>query len=235
MICYIVPCKDKENYKKYLGPSLVKSKGNKNLVLVDGEAGICCKYNKVLDNIENQIKDDDIICFLHDDIILHDPLTSAKAELYFKHRPNTALAGVIGTTCYTDKGGWWFCDRKTQSRGYIIQGHPEKESYEMVEKKGMYDDLVSVDGCIMFMSGKIAKWFRFDEDVFKGYHQYDNSACFDLLLKGYDIGTIDITVEHKSVGELTNGWHEEKNKFYNKYSCLNFPITKELIDTYISK
>jgi hypothetical protein len=227
MIVYVVPTKDRTIFNKHLGPSLEKSKGNKNVVLVDGESGICEKYNQVLEKIQSQISDNDVICFLHDDIELLDEQTSAKAELYFKYKSNVGIAGVIGSKKYYKEngGGWWHCQRPIDSAGHIIQGNPKGEDYEMDDGKGMFDDMVLVDGCILFMSGKVAKWFRFDSFTFRKYHFYDCDACFQLLEKGYDIGTIDITVKHVSEGQLSDSWFEEKNKFLKKWGNLPKVIT----------
>lgn len=228
MIVFVVPIKDRTIYDKYLGPSLEKSRGNKNLVLVDGEAGICYKYNSVLEKIKDKLKDEDVVCFLHDDIELIDEQTAAKAELYFKYKKNVGIAGVIGSKIYYKEngGGWWHCQRPIESAGHIIQGNPNGEDYEMDDGKGMYDDMVLVDGCILFMSGKVAKWFRFDQDTFNNYHFYDCDACFQLLEKGYDVGTIDITFKHVSEGALSPQWSESKEKFLQKWEKLPKVITK---------
>jgi hypothetical protein len=229
MIVYITPVIDNTIFDKYLGPSLQKLNGNANVLVVDGETGICEKYNQALDKIENQLQDDDVVCFLHDDIILHDENTSIKAEMYFKYMKNVAIAGVIGSKVYykDQTGGWWDCERGVESAGHIIQGDPYKESYIMSDNKGMFDDMLMIDGCIMFMPGRIAKHFRFDSKTFTNFHFYDADSCFTLLSNGHDVGVVDITVEHKSIGELPEIWLQEKTKFLNKWVSLPNTITKK--------
>jgi hypothetical protein len=92
---------------------------------------------------------------------------------------------------------------------------------------GNFDELVCVDGCIMFMQGKIAKEYKFDFDTLDGYHFYDYDMCFNLLKNGYDVGVIDVLVEHKSIGNLTDDWFRQKENFQNKWNMLKYPVTKE--------
>lgn len=227
MFHFIVPIKDKTIVEKYLLPSLKDIKQHKNVILTDGEAGICLKYNMALQSLNAKLDDKDVIVFCHDDIIVRDKLLLEKVQMYFDYMSDIGIAGVIGANTYHKDagGGWWHCNRGTESAGSIIQGSPDKESYEMNDKPGMFDDMVIVDGCILFMSGKVAKWFRFDHETHKNYHFYDASACFQLLSQGYKVGTIDVKIEHKSEGELPGNWKEERDIFLKKWGHLKFPVT----------
>jgi len=226
MMYVLVPCLDKTIFESNLKNSLNNFKDKTEVILIEGNLGICRKYNEALDNIKEQLNDDDIVVFSHDDITIRDEYICEKVKLYFEHMPNVALAGIIGTTKYSNVGGWWHEFRETNARGKIIQGKPNGESYLMDDCNGNFNDLVCVDGCIMFMRGIIAKKYRFDFDTLKGYHFYDYDICFTLLKDGYDIGVIDVLVEHKSEGPLKNEWYVWKDIFQKKWETLKYPITK---------
>lgn len=226
MIHLIVPIIDNNNFNKYLKPS-INFKTETNVLLVNGDAGICFKYNEALSNIKDQLNDDDIVIFSHDDITIRDEYMPEKLKMFFELKPNIALAGVIGTSKYSKEGGWWHDYKHESGKGKIIQGKPDGTKYLMEVCNGMFDDVVLIDGCIMFMRGSIAKNFRFESDLLTRYHFYDYDTCFQLLNQGYDIGIIDILVEHKSHGELTDDWYTQKEIFQKKWNNLQYPITKD--------
>jgi len=90
-------------------------------------------------------------------------------------------------------------------------------------------DIVSVDGCILFIRGYVAKYFRFDNNTYDGYHFYDVDTCFSLMEQGWHVGIIDILVKHDSEGPLSDTWHLNRDKFIKKWEDKGyiFPITKK--------
>jgi len=230
MIHYVIACKDLTTYKKILQPTFENLIAKENGIYIEegGDKSIFQKYNNALDRMV--IEEDDVVVFLHDDMSIRDPNFEPKIEIYFKYKPTVGLAGVIGTTEYSERGGWWLCDRTVKTRGRIIQGHPQGREYTMEEKGGMDNKgVVAVDGCIMFMRGSIAKTYRFDAETYSDYHFYDVDSCFEMIKLGYDIGIIDVTVKHESEGQLPLSWHEGKEKFLAKWkgAGLTFPVTLE--------
>lgn len=233
MIHYIVATDNIEKVETYIQPfrKKIKAKGHIHVNILN--QSIFIKYNQSLDILNRAIKDEDVVVFLHDDLEIKDPYFEQKAQLYFKYKPNVGVAGVIGTTEYTSIGGWWHTDRTIKTRGRIWQGHPTQPDYEMVELGGMDDKgLISIDGCIMFMSGKIAKTYRFDDRTYSGFHFYDVDTCFTLLKKGFDIGLIDITVKHVSEGPLGEMWNRNRDVFLAKWNKLKFPVTIDSFKNY---
>jgi len=234
MIRYIVAADNEDNYNRFLKPSLEKIEALDRVTLVlnkDLDEGIFKKYNLVLNMLSSKgkINDEDVFVFVHDDVSFEDENLEGKIELYFRYKDNIGIAGVIGTTIFPAEGGWWMCDRSKRTRGRIIQGHPDQPDHVMEDKKGMFDDLVSVDGCILFMSGRFLKDFRFDEQTYDGYHFYDVDSCFTALRKGFSIGIIDVLVRHESEGPLSDSWFTERDKFIKKWTArgMKFPILRE--------
>ena len=200
---------------------------DRKLFIDNSNSTIFEKYNNGLNSLT--IKDEDVVVFVHDDITIRDETFEKKLELYFKYKDDVGLAGVIGTNLFVEQGGWWLSDRQQHSRGRIIQGSPDVGEYTMAEPMGMDDsDIVSIDGCIMFMRGTIANEYRFDTNTYNGYHFYDVDTSFSILEMGWNIGIIDVLVKHESEGPLSESWHKSKEKFLNKWrnKGFEFPITK---------
>jgi len=225
MIQYVIPTKDNANK---LVTSISTMSTNTKIHIESENESIFKKYNNALDKME--INDDDVIVFLHDDIEIRDEHIEKKLELYFKYRPNVGIAGVIGTNLFDRSGGWWLSNRMIYSRGRIIQGFDNGTEHPMIEVGGMDDsDIVSVDGCILFIKGSVAKYFRFDNNTYDGYHFYDVDTCFSLMEQGWHVGIIDILVKHDSEGPLSESWISDRDKFIKKWEDKGyiFPITKK--------
>lgn len=225
MIQYVIPTTGSAS-KTVMSISKISEKTK--IHIESDELDIFQKYNRALENME--IDDNDVIVFLHDDIEIRDENIEKKLELYFKYKPNVGVAGVIGTTLFSAEGGWWLCNRMIYSRGRIIQGFEDGSEHPMIEQGGMNDsEIVSVDGCILFMRGSVAKYFRFDNNTYSGYHFYDVDTCFTLMEQGWHVGVIDILVKHESEGPLSEQWHVNRDKFVKKWQDkgYTFPITKK--------
>jgi len=230
MIHYVIACKNLDTYTTILKPTFEDVIAPESgLYVEEGEdRSIFKKYNDALKRMV--LEDHDVVVFLHDDISIRDEHFEKKVELFFEYRTKVGIAGVIGTTEYSEGGGWWLCDRNIKSRGRIIQGFTDGTEIVMAERGGMGDvGVVSVDGCILFMRGSVAKKYRFDEETYSGYHFYDVDSCFEMIQMGYDIGIIDVTVKHESEGQLPPEWFEAKDKFLAKWkgAGLTFPVILE--------
>ena len=222
-----------ENFRRILEPSM-KPEWLENTILVYQGNSIFEKYNKGVDVLVSRfsLKDDDTVVFIHNDVQIKDEYFKEKIQIVFKQKPDVGVIGVYGTTHFGEFCSWWTHDRENCARGNILQRYPNKEIYTMTDRKGYFDDVVTIDGCIMILRGSVAKLKLFDEETFKGYHQYDSSLCFEVLEKtSYKIAVADILVFHDSPGVLSNHdkWFESveihKKKLLSK--GLTFPITVE--------
>ena len=229
MIYYIVAQNNVALYEEYLKPYFDKI--NKTPILITDDMGNSMfeKYNLGLSHIIHDLKDDDIVCFVHEDIKVLDSYLELKTEMVFNMDKNIGVLGVYGTTQFEEAGGWWLCDRAKYARGHIMQGRPDlSKSFHMTDGHvGYYSNLVSVDGCIFFMNGKLAKSYRFEQDYYDGYHFYDVDACFSAIQQGWKVAVADILVEHASEGAMPEFWHTNKARFIDKWKLKGFmfPIT----------
>ena len=207
-----------------------------------GRNSMAEKYNWAIENIVLP-SNEKFVCFRHDDSELRSGLDICEYKLdklFESHK--VGMAGVIGTIALDRNCTWWTGvngagGRSTYGVGAIIQGgmrprlkdnkpvldpttnKPVMEPYEywMRDFPGVHDYLATVDGCCMFFP----KWIfeeglRFDENL-KGYHFYDTDISLQVLERGYKVSTIDITIMHKSVGEMPKEFNDLKKVFYEKW------------------
>jgi hypothetical protein len=188
------------------------------------------KYNKGVDAIKPELKDEDIVCFCHEDVKILDPQFMPKLEMAFREKSDVGLLGVIGTSQMEESGAWWQTDN-SKLRGHIIQENNGKEFHLVKGKVGYFDDMVAIDGLFFAIRGKVInEGLRFNEDL-SGYDFYDIDVCLKVLEMGWKVGCADILVQHKSPGEgsLNENWSVNRDIVINnlKESKYNFPIVSK--------
>jgi glycosyltransferase involved in cell wall biosynthesis len=175
----------------------------------DGEMSLTQVYNKGLKESVN-----DIVVFMHDDLILETPnITPKIVKMMSSHSINTnyGIIGIAGTDKLTS--GMWWQNRENMFGvvGHIHEGKRHVNHYS----KGVFNeklkDVVVVDGLFfMVHKGRLKK--KFNEE-FEGFHFYDISFCVENYLEGVKIGvTTKFSVTHKSIGIVNKQW--EKNKLF---------------------
>jgi hypothetical protein len=236
MIQYIIPTTlDKHPTNGIVNSINNLSKHDRYVHIQYSGDSIFQKYNLALEQLT--INEHDVIVFVHNDIEIRDDSFEKKLEMYFAIKRKIGIAGVIGTNVFTEGSGWWLTDRQIHTRGRIIQGFNDGTEHPMIEAGGIDDSqIVSVDGCTLFLRGSIAKDFKFDECTYNGYHFYDCDSCFTLMEQGWHVGIIDICVQHGSEGPLSKSWHDNRIKFLKKWKDkgYTFPITKEQFSKHLN-
>lgn len=212
--------------EKYLNSSIDRE--NDAIIEIWKGNSIFEKYNTGIkgwiDDPDLPLQDDDIICFMHEDILIRTPEFKERVEFVFEKRKEVGVLGVIGTKQFSSLGGWWLTD-PSFLHGSIYQSLPSG-SYKMIKKEGYTEEAVSVDGCCFFVRGNVAKEIKFDDTTYFGYHFYDCDYCFSVLESGYNIAISDIAIEHKSPGPMDDSWLENRDKFLFKWveKGLTFPV-----------
>lgn len=170
----------------------------------DGEMSLTQIYNKGLKESVN-----DIVVFMHDDLILETSNMTPKIVKLFEKHPEYGIIGIAGT----DKlmSGMWWQNRENMFGvvGHIHEGKRHVNHYSKGVFNDVLKDVVIVDG-LFFMVRKSLLKKDFNEQ-FKGFHFYDISFCVENQFEGVKIGlTTKFGVTHKSVGITNKQW--EKNK-----------------------
>jgi len=188
----------------------------------EGEYSLTQLYNVGLRDSVN-----DIVVFMHDDLILETPNMTPKIVKLFEKHSEYGIIGVAGTDKLTS-GRWW--DNRDNMYGVVGHIHEGKRHVNHYSK-GVFNDLlkdvVIVDGLFFAVhKGRIKK--RFDEQ-FEGFHFYDISFCVENFLEGVKIGlTTKIGLTHKSIGVTNKKW--EKNKlFFEALYDKKLPLVTPLV------
>ena len=170
----------------------------------DGEMSLTQIYNKGLKESVN-----DIVVFMHDDLILETSNMTPKIVKLFEKHPDYGIIGIAGTDKLTS-GRWW--DNRENMFGVVGHIHEGKRHVNHYSKGVFNDvlkDVVIVDGLFFIVRKSLLKK-EFNEQ-FEGFHFYDISFCVENQFEGVKIGlTTKFGVTHKSVGMTNKQW--EKNK-----------------------
>lgn len=170
----------------------------------DGEMSLTQIYNKGLKESVN-----DIVVFMHDDLILETSNMTPKIVKLFEKHSEYGIIGIAGTDKLTS--GMWWQNRENMFGvvGHIHEGKRHVNHYSKGVFNDVLKDVVIVDG-LFFMVRKSLLKKEFNEQ-FNGFHFYDISFCVENQFEGVKIGlTTKFGVTHKSVGITNKQW--EKNK-----------------------
>ena len=170
----------------------------------DGEMSLTQIYNKGLKESVN-----DIVVFMHDDLILETSNMTPKIVKLFEKHPDYGIIGIAGTDKLTS-GRWW--DNRENMFGVVGHIHEGKRHVNHYFKGVFNDvlkDVVIVDGLFFIVRKSLLK--KDFNEQFEGFHFYDISFCVENQFEGVKIGlTTKFGVTHKSVGITNKQW--EKNK-----------------------
>lgn len=170
-------------------------------------------YNRGLEDSSN-----DIVVFMHDDLIIETSNVTKKIVRLFENNPEHGIIGIAGTNNLIN--GMWWTDRKSMF-GQVKHQHEGK--IHRNNYSGSYNEflknVVCVDG-LFFAVHKKRIIENFDEE-FEGFHFYDIPFCVSNYVKGVKIGvTTKIMVVHKSIGMVNKQWEKNKLFFEAKYGHL---------------
>jgi hypothetical protein len=180
----------------------------------NGEKSLTQIYNLGLKESEN-----DIVVFMHDDLILETSNMTPKIVKMFEKHTDYGIIGIAGTDNLTSGVWWQNRDNMFGIVGHIHQGKRHVNKYS----KGVFNDVlknvVVVDGLFFIVhKNRIKKEFN---EQFDGFHFYDISFCVENHLEGVKVGlTTKFEVTHKSIGEVNKKWEKNKLLFealYDKF------------------
>jgi hypothetical protein len=174
-------------------------------------------YNIGLNESKN-----DIVVFIHDDLILETKNITPKVIRLFEKNPDYGIIGIAGTDNLIS-GMWW--QDKTSMYGIVGHEHEGKRHVNHYSK-GDYSEklkeVVVIDGLFMMIHKQRIK-HKFNEQ-FEGFHFYDLPICLENHLDGVKVGvTTKIKVTHKSIGIVNKKWEKNKLLFEALYEK-NFPL-----------
>lgn len=177
----------------------------------NGEMSLPDLYNKGLEESTN-----DVVVFMHDDLIIDSKNIGEKICKLFQKNPDYGIIGLAGTTDLVN-GKWWEIRKSMYGKvGHEKDGRKWLSKYSNESFADTLKEVVTVDGLFMMVhKGRIKTTFDTD---FKGFHFYDIPFCVSNHLNGVKVGvTTKFDITHKSIGETNLQWEENKIQFEEKF------------------
>lgn len=168
----------------------------------------------------------DLICFLHDDILLHTKGWGNIIKNIFSSNEDVGLLGIAGSKIKTKTPSAWSDCPEDKMCIYILQHFPGKEN-RMIDvgfNFGFTEEVVGIDGVFMIL--RKDKRICFKKNI-KGFHNYDFNISCEYKRFGYKILVSNqILIEHFSLGILNGDWVESTYKMHKIYRYL-LPMSLE--------
>lgn len=218
-VSVVIPTREiDDNYLKHVSKMFSHPKTEIIVYENNGEKSLPQIYNQGLNESTN-----DIVVFMHDDLILETSNITPKIIKLFDKHLDYGIIGLAGTDNLLS--GMWWQDRTSM---YGVVGH-EHEGKRHINhySKGDYSEklreVVVIDGLFMMIhKGRIKHKFN---EQFEGFHFYDLPICLENHLDGVKVGvTTKIRVTHKSIGMVNKKWEKNKLLFEALYES-NFPLS----------
>lgn len=154
-----------------------------------------------------------LLCFLHEDveILSHSYwLQHLQPLLQLKE---TGIVGVAGSKDFTSTGIWW--DQANRLSGAALHSH---NSHQWVTSYGEFGEVIVVDGLIFFIKKEVFDGLGgYSKTDLDGYHYYDVDLCMRAHWAGYRNYTINLMVQHASIGQMPPQWEINRRKWLAKY------------------
>ena len=166
----------------------------------------------------------DLLCFMHDDILLHTRNWGHILESIFKEQPKAGLIGIAGSMVKTKMPSPWWNTLPEYSVINIIQHLSPKECVKTSTgfKNDSEVEVAAIDG--VFMVLRKSTGISFNRKAI-GFHNYDLNLSFENLIRGFKIFVTNrINVEHFSRGSMNKDWYISTIKFHEHYKKY-LPIT----------
>ena len=188
-------------------------KANVIFVVNDNSMNLSRLYYSML--VNEQIESD-IIVFCHDDIEFLKKGWGEEVIRLFSKNKKYGIIGVAGSAEFDEKAAWWNYGKKY---GQVLHKHGGKSWLTAFSPLLDHDleEVCVIDGLFMAVKrSRISK--NFDPEL-PGFDFYDIDFCLANFIDGKTkIGvTTNIRLAHKSIGELSDNWYNNRNIINEKY------------------
>ena len=177
------------------------------------------------------------LCFVHEDVIFLNLNWGNRLVSLMKSDEKIGLIGVVGTkfkTSYPNVGWGTGPYVKGFYRGQIFLDEAlNKKDFDYSITKNEIDDVVTLDGLILFTKREVYEKCRFDENLLTGFHGYDTDFSLQVFFQSYrvivDRGT---EVIHPSTGSYNREYALANRKIRKKWLS-KLPVATQ--DTNLTK
>lgn len=183
----------------------------------DGKKGICEVYNAAGAKAKY-----DVLCFMHEDVILHTQAWGKKVAEILSDT-EIGLLGIAGSTYKSLTPAEWACPGVDESRHkiHILQNFKfsERETKLFSSASGQHtkEQVATVDGVWMCIRKTVFDEFKFDQALIKGFHGYDVEYALQVGTKYKIYVTYEVLLEHFSEGNYSEDWLNATLLLHNKH------------------
>ncbi len=160
----------------------------------------------------------DYLCFVHEDICFRTKDWGVRLIELLK-QPKTGVVGFAGSTYKSKAYSGWGTRRKYSRYNYVQHFKDGNvRTYTSNPDRLPASQVVVLDGMCLLMRKSVWEEFRFDDNMFKGFHLYDLDISLAVGQKYANYVTNEVMVEHFSEGAYTKGWLDDTIVFHRKWS-----------------
>lgn len=190
--------------------------------LLINKPSIFSAYSDGLNLIKEEVSEDDIIIFCHDDIeILNNKDDFLNVLIQSTDKKMSGFVGPAGTTYLGLDAVWWNHQLWSQGmhKGLVFHGGQGITDVESLETTfyGNYGQVVVLDGLFLACRYRILRDIKITKPgAFEGdWDFYDIWYTSQSYLKGYKNKAVPVLIKHSSFGNLAgrDSWHKNREAF----------------------
>lgn len=196
---------------------------------IDNKYSIFSAYNEGVKKSKFEI-----ICFLHEDIILYTQGWGKKVIDHFRDN-EVGMIGVAGGMAQSKiPSAWWYNNYFGNGAINILmrkRNDSEEELYRYTHRPLNDEKIESViiDGLWFCIRKSLFSKISFDETTFKGFHLYDADISMQVQQHAKLFIVYDILLEHKWSGKISKDFYTDLIKFSDKWRSF-LPIQNKKIN-----
>ena len=177
------------------------------------------------------LKDTDIIVFLHDDVEVISNSWALGEALEVCRKPGVGFVGVAGAVNLGRDAIWWNSRQTGEGRGFVFQGD---ENHNMTPNYfGPCGQVVALDGCLIAATYETVKKVGLDQPDYltSKWDFYDLHMTLTAHLEGLNNFVVPAIIRHASPGTPRDGWQQSRQEFikkHGKYLPCKLPLEKTL-------
>ena len=198
------------------------------LIAIDnsaGEKGICEVYNTGAQTAQY-----DILCFLHEDIIIKTNNWGQVLVDIFKNNPEIGLLGIAGSSYKSLSPSPWSSHAIDTKYTNFEQYYKHEDKASQVLYRNPKDvklaQVACIDGVFMCTTKQVFAEYQFDEQLLKGFHIYDVDYSLTVGQKYKVAVTYDIFLSHLSEGSYGKDWMQDNIEVHKKWN-MYLPVNIE--------
>lgn len=157
------------------------------------------------------------IVFIHQDVLLIDPLWLRLAEAFLRKLPDLGAAGVAGMV----KGGRGGLFRTgtfpVENRACFVYHGNEREIIESGNNSAEPIEVQTLDEQLLIVPTAVFRGCGFDAETCSGWHLYGVDYSLSARARGLKIYTLPVPVWHMSAGTLDGEYYRTLRKIIKKH------------------